>query len=86
MRLGLIGFFGLSFVSLNELLTLSDCCGTEYGVAKGTRTLDNRDHNPGLYQLSYSHHRSLPYTRFAKFSNWLRWSIAENIQTVMKCA
>ena len=28
------------------------------GVAKGARTLDNRNHNPGLYQLSYSHHRS----------------------------
>ena len=22
----------------------------------GTRTRDNRNHNPGLYQLSYSHH------------------------------
>ena len=29
------------------------------GVAKGARTLDNRNHNPGLYQLSYSHHRSM---------------------------
>ena len=27
------------------------------GVADGTRTRDNRNHNPGLYQLSYSHHR-----------------------------
>jgi hypothetical protein len=26
------------------------------GVADGTRTHDNRNHNPGLYQLSYSHH------------------------------
>ena len=26
-----------------------------YGVADGTRTRDNRNHNPGLYQLSYSH-------------------------------
>ncbi len=25
------------------------------GVAEGARTLDNRNHNPGLYQLSYSH-------------------------------
>jgi hypothetical protein len=24
-------------------------------VADGTRTHDNRNHNPGLYQLSYSH-------------------------------
>ena len=28
------------------------------GVADGTRTHDNRNHNPGLYQLSYSHRRS----------------------------
>ena len=28
----------------------------KHGVADGTRTHDNRDHNPGLYQLSYSHH------------------------------
>ena len=26
------------------------------GVAEGIWTLDNRNHNPGLYQLSYSHH------------------------------
>ena len=26
-----------------------------FGVADGTRTRDNRNHNPGLYQLSYSH-------------------------------
>jgi hypothetical protein len=26
------------------------------GVADGIRTHDNRNHNPGLYQLSYSHH------------------------------
>ena len=30
--------------------------GTGFGVADGTRTRDNRNHNPGLYQLSYSHH------------------------------
>ncbi len=28
-----------------------------FGVADGARTHDNRNHNPGLYQLSYSHHR-----------------------------
>lgn len=26
-----------------------------FGVADGTRTHDNQDHNLGLYQLSYSH-------------------------------
>ena len=29
------------------------------GVADGARTHDNWNHNPGLYQLSYSHHRDL---------------------------
>ncbi len=27
------------------------------GVADGARTRDNRNHNPGLYQLSYSHRK-----------------------------
>ncbi len=26
------------------------------GVDDGVRTHDNRNHNPGLYQLSYNHH------------------------------
>lgn len=29
------------------------------GVDDGARTHDNRNHNPGLYQLSYTHHRNL---------------------------
>ena len=29
------------------------------GVADGARTHDNRNHNPGLYQLSYSHRISV---------------------------
>ena len=29
---------------------------TEMRVADGIRTRDHRDHNPGLYQLSYRHH------------------------------
>ena len=32
------------------------------GVANGTRTHDNRNHNPGLYQLSYSHHENCTAT------------------------
>ena len=28
---------------------------TFFGVTDGARTHDNRNHNPGLYQLSYSH-------------------------------
>src|SRR5471030_1555476 len=33
----------------------------EDGVADGARTHDNRNHNPGLYQLSYSHHCRTSY-------------------------
>lgn len=33
------------------------------GVADGTRTHDNRNHNPGLYQLSYSHRIACEYKR-----------------------
>ena len=32
------------------------------GVADGTRTHDNQNHNLGLYQLSYSHHRTAKYS------------------------
>ncbi|MDQ5939988.1 MAG: hypothetical protein QG557_938 [Pseudomonadota bacterium] len=38
---------------LNYKETLS---GEEIGVNDGARTHDNRNHNPGLYQLSYAHH------------------------------
>src|SRR5205085_10790841 len=34
-------------------------CRAMRGVANGTRTRDHRDHNPGLYQLSYRH-RAVP--------------------------
>jgi hypothetical protein len=33
-----------------------------FGVADGTRTHDDRNHNPGLYQLSYSHRRDGNYS------------------------
>lgn len=29
-----------------------------YGVSEGIRTLDNQDHNLGLCQLSYTHHKN----------------------------
>jgi hypothetical protein len=29
------------------------------GATDGDRTHDNRNHNPGLYQLSYSRHKDL---------------------------
>ena len=31
-------------------------CDRLAGVSDGTRTHDNRGHNPGLYHLSYTHH------------------------------
>ncbi len=32
------------------------------GVADGTRTHDDQNHNLGLYQLSYSHRRAAKYS------------------------
>ena len=37
------------------------------GVDDGARTHDNRNHNPGLYQLSYIHHRVLHFTTTASY-------------------
>ena len=34
------------------------------GVNDGARTHDNRNHNPGLYQLSYIHHKLVRPTGF----------------------
>ena len=51
------------------------------GVANEARTRDNRNHNPGLYQLSYSHQCFLPLPirpddgapeRIRTFDLWLR--------------
>jgi hypothetical protein len=33
----------------------------KYGVNDGSRTRDNWNHNPGLYQLSYIHHKKTAY-------------------------
>ena len=35
-------------------------------MTDGARTHDNRNHNPGLYQLSYGHHRNLQIILLAK--------------------
>src|SRR5688572_17465010 len=48
--------------SIFPVREIRDVAG-ENGVADGTRTRDNRNHNPGLYQLSYSHHRTVPRRR-----------------------
>src|SRR5258706_15587062 len=58
---------------------------TENGVADGIRTHDNRNHNPGLYQLSYSHH-CVDQDRSRSTNNFLHrtdhrepsWSAAPN--------
>src|SRR5690606_606961 len=42
------------------------------GVADGARTHDNRNHNPGLYQLSYSHHWCKNRTALAKKKDYSR--------------
>ena len=49
-----------------KALQLVELQGFLFGVADGTRTHDDRNHNPGLYQLSYSHHsRARLYPRIA---------------------
>jgi hypothetical protein len=50
-------------------------------VADGARTHDNRNHNPGLYQLSYSHHQenSEPYL------NSLKFLVTDKIENFVAC-
>ena len=52
-----------------------------FGVADGARTHDNRNHNPGLYQLSYSHRRSIELYARNRQPNDLRAATA-----VLPCA
>src|SRR5947207_8347608 len=62
---------------------------TENGVADGIRTHDNRNHNPGLYQLSYSH-RCVDQYRSRSTNNLLlrtdhrepSWSAAPNWRAI----
>ena len=42
------------------------------GVDDGTRTRDNRNHNPGLYQLSYNHHIITNLPEAKSFNNRAR--------------
>ena len=48
----------IRFLSLKKGFASKLANPLKLGVADGARTHDNRNHNPGLYQLSYSH-RSL---------------------------
>ncbi len=43
---------------LIELTALFFILAVKNGVDDGIRTHDDRNHNPGLYQLSYAHHNS----------------------------
>ena len=58
--------WGLHFLRPNRATTPAakphECWGSKTGVADGARTHDNRNHNPGLYQLSYSHRRANDYS------------------------
>ncbi len=48
----------LSITLKFKLKAQASCLGFYGGVADGARTHDNWNHNPGLYQLSYSHHKN----------------------------
>jgi hypothetical protein len=61
-----------------------------FGVADGARTHDNRNHNPGLYQLSYSHRREKiitadGYCVVAAGSSFLGSGFATLISTLNLC-
>jgi hypothetical protein len=53
-------------VSKMEIVQIADMASSvdKYGVTDGARTHDNRNHNPGLYQLSYSHHKEVYKTKY----------------------
>ena len=52
------GAFEAMYLSLEASREIIKFPWKKFGVADGARTHDNRNHNPGLYQLSYSHRRS----------------------------
>ncbi len=56
MGLKLLGIHGVTIAAKTQAINSSKAAGEGNGVADGARTHDNRNHNPGLYQLSYSHH------------------------------
>jgi hypothetical protein len=50
-------WFGVVVAGIARSTTFRD------GVDDGTRTRDGRNHNPGLYQLSYVHHKQFAEPR-----------------------
>ncbi len=49
---------GQSFIEQHIYLVEIKMLPIKYGVDNGTRTHDDRHHKPGLYQLSYTHHKN----------------------------
>ena len=92
---GSVGYFlfRLTIVQpLNEKNRTYQKYGFYTGVANGARTHDNRNHNPGLYQLSYSHHKTGTPDRNRTRNPRLRRSVLypvelrARISGVMNCA
>ena len=52
----------------DESLAINLTAFVTHGVNDGIRTHDNRDHNPGLYQLSYAHHNI--YIEYLNDKSW----------------
>ena len=55
-------------------------------MADGARTHDNRNHNPGLYQLSYSHRRTSNYSERAFYRGSLaasRGAVADSLMLTL---
>ena len=74
----------VSWIKTGNLYLLSKLGYQNNGVANEIRTRDHRNHNPGLYQLSYSHHYFVTFSvplisipdgtpeRIRTFDLWLR--------------
>ncbi len=45
-------------------------CAEKLGVGDGTRTRDDWNHNPGLYQLSYTHHKNFLFPARHFIADW----------------
>ena len=52
-------------------------------MADGIRTRDHRDHNPGLYQLSYRHHARDRIAAVAQMSRFSRYAASRVSGTEM---
>src|SRR5690606_23379236 len=55
------------------------------GVTDGARTHDNRSHSPGLYQLSYDHHRTV-YNTFCYCTAVMKLVGVERFELPTSCS